>query len=145
MPVVGMIIKNIDARRAEEISGGIKVNNQTNLKDVKEQDLPAINKKGLSITFDFIAQYEDEKKKQIGNITISGNVFYMDEEQGKILKDWKKDRKLPEDVNIQAINAVLRKCITKSIEISEDLQLPPPVPLPFATKQPKKEEARYIG
>lgn len=144
MPVVGMIIKNIDAKRVEEVTGGIRVNNSTNLKDVKEQDLPAINKKGLSISFDFKAEYEDEKKKPIANITISGNVFYIDAEQNKILKDWKKDKKLPEDVNIQAINAVLRKCITKSIEISEDLQLPPPVPLPFATKQ-KKEEARYIG
>lgn len=144
MPVVGMIIKNINAKRVEEISGGVRVNNSTNLKEVKEQNLPAINKKGLSVSFDFKAKYENEKKKPIADITISGNVFYIDNNQNKILKTWKKDKKLPDDVNIQIINAVLRRCLTKSIELSEDLQLPPPIPLPFASKQPAKQ-TRYIG
>ena len=52
----------------------------------------------------------------------------------KILKDWKKDKKLPDDVNLQIINAVLRRSIVKALSLSEELQLPPPIALPFAKK-----------
>lgn len=146
MPVVGMIIKNIKAEREDKIEGGIKVDNQTNLRNVKEKELPAINQKGLAVEFEFTAKYESGKKNA-AKITISGDVFYISEDQDKILKQWKKDKKMPDEVNIEIINAVLRKCLTKSISISEDLQLPPPIPLPFASKETPKEtkETRYIG
>lgn len=146
MPVVGMVIKTIDARRFEEIEGGgVKVNNQTNLKDMKEQELPALgkNKKGISINFEFKADYENEKNKKVAEIIVGGDVLYIDDDQDKVMKLWKKEKKIEEEVNLQVMNAVLRRCLTKAIALSEDLQLPPPIPMPFAAR--KKEESRYIG
>lgn len=143
MPVVGMVIKSIDAKNLGGVSGAVKVNNRTNLKEVREQDLPALNKKGLEIAFEFKTEYEVEKKK-FAEINIEGNALFVDPAQEKILKEWKKSKKLPENVNIQIINAVLRRCLTKALTLSEDLQLPPPIAIPFAT--PKgEEESRYIG
>lgn len=142
MPVIGMSIKAIDAKKIEEIVGAIKVNSNTNLKEIKEQDLPALNKKGLSVEFEFKTQYVSNKNKPVAEINISGNVLFIDPQQDKILKDWKKDKKLPDDINLQILNAILRRSVIKALALSEDLQLPPPIALPFAKKQ---ESSRYIG
>ena len=67
----------------------------------------------------------------------------MDKEIEGLIKSWKKDKKLPDEVNLQVINSVLRKCTIKALDLSEELQLPPPIALPFAAR--KQEESRYIG
>jgi len=143
MPVIGMSISTIDAKKFEEVIGPVKVNSNTNIKEIKEQDLPALNKKGLSVNFEFKTQYVNDKNKTLAEITIGGDVFFIDNEQEKILKEWKKDKKLPDEVNLQIINAVLRKGVIKALSLSEELQLPPPIILPFAKKQ--QEDSRYIG
>jgi len=143
MPVIGIGITAIDAKKYEEVTGPVKVNSNTNIKEIKEQDLPVLNKKGLSVNFEFKTQYVNDKNKTLAEIVIGGDVFFIDNEQDKILKDWKKEKKLPDEVNLQIINTILRKGITKALNLSEELQLPPPIILPFAKKQ--QEESRYIG
>lgn len=146
MPVVGMVIKTIDAEKRAEVEGGVRVNNSTNLKDVREQDMPAIGKKGLAIGFEFKAGYETDKSKTIAEIIIGGEVYWVADDIDKLLKGWKKDKKLPDEVNLQVINTILRRCLTKSLTLSEDLNLPPPIALPFAQmKQPGEDQSRYIG
>jgi len=79
----------------------------------------------------------------LAEIIIKGNVLFLDSRYRKILSSWKKNKKLPEDVNLQLINAVLRRCLIRALDLSEELQLPPPIALPFARK--KGGETRYIG
>jgi predicted nicotinamide N-methyase len=144
MPVIGINIKSIDAKKNEEVTGSVKVNSNTNIKEVKEQDLPALKQKGLTIGFDFTTEYVDNKNKTVANIVISGDVLYIDEQIEKIMKDWKKDKKLSDELNLLIINAVLRKSIVRALSLSEELQLPPPIALPFAKKQEDSNES-YIG
>jgi hypothetical protein len=147
MPVIGISIREIDAKRFEDLaSGGVKVDNRTNLREIKEQNIPTLDKKGLNVSFEFKTQYTTENNKKIAEINLLGDVLLIDEKQEQILKDWKKDKKLPDDVNIQIVNTILRKCLTKALTISEELQLPPPLAIPFASKKEEgKEESRYIG
>jgi len=146
MPVVGMNIKTIDAKKHQEISGPVKVNNTTNFTDIKEHDLGSLDKTGLAITFTFRTEYNaDNSKKPIAEIEINGDVLFLDNQHQTILKNWKKDKKLPDEVNIQIINVILRKCITKALDLSEELQLPPPVALPFAQKKQDDGGSKYIG
>jgi len=142
MPVIGINIKSVNASKSEEIFGAVKVNSNTIIKEIKEQELSALKQKGLSISFEFKTEYVSEKNKAMAEIIIGGDAFFIDEQFEKILKDWKKDKKLPEEINIQVINAVLRKSIIKALSLSEELQLPPPIALPFAKKQ---EDSKYIG
>ncbi len=95
-----MNLKTIEGKKHENISGPVKVNSKMDIKNVKEQDLPALNNKGLSIEFDFETKYISEKNKNIADIKINGDVIFMGKEKDKVLKNWKKDKTLPEDMKI---------------------------------------------
>lgn len=146
MPVVGFTVKHMAAKRIGDYQGPAGVNNNAKLLDVNETELTALGKKGLSVSFEFKSDYVTEKKVPFAEITIAGDVLIMADNTAELAKMWKKDKKLPEDLNLQAVNSVLRKCMIKALTLSEDLNLPPPVPLPFASKKEEQvQDSRYIG
>jgi len=140
MPAIGMKLKLINASKREEFEGMAGVENRTKIKDVKEKDMPAIGKKGLEITFVFDVEYKKDNGKSFATIEMEGDVFYLGEDQKKVLDMWAKEKKIPEDLNIDVLNTILRKCITKSLELSEDLQLPPSIALPYARMKPPEKK-----
>jgi hypothetical protein len=144
MPIISVILDEIRAKKEKDITGQINVNNRTDIKDVEETDVPAIDKKCISVKFEFKTDYLQGKAK-LGEILLKGSVILLERNKNKILELWKKEKRLPHDINIQVINAILRRCLIKSISLSEDLQLPPPIPLPIARIQTSKGDARYIG
>ncbi|MBU5678479.1 MAG: hypothetical protein QXJ96_02210 [Candidatus Aenigmatarchaeota archaeon] len=85
----------------------------------------------ISIEFEFNTKYEPN----IGYVRIEGELLAKYENSEEILKEWKKKKSLSEDILIQITNAIFRRCLTKIISISEDLQLPPPIILPTVTKR----------
>jgi hypothetical protein len=142
MPVIGIGLTKIDAKKLEDITGSVKVNSGMNVTDVKEISLPAFKTKGLTIDFEYRTKYvSDKTNKNLAEINIDGNVVFVGDEQEKILKDWKKDKSLADDVKFEVIRVVSDKCSKKAILLSDDLQLPPPpLMLPQAFKQEKEEK-----
>ena len=67
------------------------------------------------------------------------------EEQKKVeelLNGWKKDKKLPPEVITPVLNMALTKCNVQALILSQEINLPPPIPLP---KVQQKESKEYIG
>jgi hypothetical protein len=139
MPIIGLALTKMEAKKNEEINGAVKLNSNMNITDVKEEELLALKCKGLSIIFDFSIKYVTEKNKSSAEINLEGNVIYMGDDQEKIMKDWKKDKKLPDELKMQVVRIVSEKCSKKAIMLSDDLQLPPP-PLLLTSNQPVKQE-----
>ena len=139
MPIIGMALNVIEAKKHEEITGAVKLNSSMNITEVKVEDLTALKTMGLSISFDFSIKYVTGKEKPSAEINMEGNVIYMGDDKEKILKDWKKDKKLPDDLKLQVIRLVSEKCSKKAIMLSDDLQLPsPPLLIPGQGPQPEK-------
>jgi len=137
MPVIGINLKEIKATNSGKEIVGIKVNNKANTVDVKEKDFPGIGQKGLIIDFEFETLY-DSDNGEIAKFNINGEVLYVGDDCKEILKTWKKEKNIPEDIHVDIINTIFRKCVSKAIMLAEDLQLAPPIGLPFAQKKKKE-------
>jgi len=124
MPVVGFFINSVKAEKGKKKTTELRVNNNANIKDVKKGAFDPVGE-GVSIIFEYIAEYSDGSK-----ISVGGEVFYVGDHQS-ILKTWKKDGKLPDGIHREVINAILRKCLIKAVSLADDLQLPPPIPIPL--------------
>jgi hypothetical protein len=135
MPILGMGLNKMEAKKNEEINGAVKLNSSMNITDVKEEELSALKCTGLSIIFNFGIKYATEKNKVAAEINLEGNVIYMGDDQESIMKEWKKDKKLPDELKMQVVRIVSEKCSKKAIMLSDDLQLPPP-PLLLTSNQP---------
>jgi len=139
MPVIGVSIRKIDGERIKPIDGPVEIKNNTHIVNVKEVDMQAFNRKGLNVSFEYISEYNREKSSY-GKLNISGDVLFIDQDkQDTIVEEWNKTKKLPKLVNIEILNSILRRCVIKSMSLSEDLQLPPPITLPYATEKTTEE------
>lgn len=139
MPILGITLSKIEGKRSDNVIGAVTVGNSTKIIDVKERELFGIAKKGLACEFEYKTEYALHGK-EIGHVSMTGEVLISDEKQDEILKHWKKEGELKEEWNISVINVILRRCIIKTLQMCEDLQLPPPVALPFAEPAKKAEK-----
>ncbi len=130
MAVVGFNFTKIHAEKKTQIKGKINISNRVNLKGVEKADLSLGKDKqqGVKIMFNYISNYEPK----IGNIELEGDLLFLSDEKGakSIIDEWKKNKKLPQNVMGTVLNTVLTRCNVQALIISRDVNLPPSVPLP---------------
>jgi len=143
MPIVGFRFTSLHGKRDETVkapSGEIKVNSAPRITSIKEVNVPTFKQKALAIDFEFATTYDPK----LAEIKISGDILYIAKNNESVLKEWKKNKKLPDEMNIDILNNLFRRCLVKIATIADDLQLPPPLQLPRV--RPKgSEEAGYVG
>ncbi len=130
MAIVGLNFTKIQAEKLESTKGKVNISNNVVVKDVEKSNLSLGNQTqdGLKFTFVYTSKYEPN----FGNIELNGNLIFL-EEPGKIeetLTKWSKEKKLPNDVMRETLNAILGRCNIQALIISKEINLPPPVPLP---------------
>ncbi len=142
MPVIGLNFTSINARIDEKKLGAdVDVNSTPEIKNIAKKDIRLAGVKDvLSIEFDFATKYTPD----IGEIQITGEVLYQTDEAEKILEMW-EGKQLEAKMTIDVLNAVFRKCITKAVQIADDLRLPPPLTFPTvkSEKMPEKQAGRH--
>lgn len=139
--IVGFSIKSIFAERKSIPRGRIDINSTPKILSVTKSKRGFLKKdKPLKIGFEFLTRYEPN----IGEIKITGNVFYVRKKMKDIQKMWEKGKKFPKEVDMEIKNFLFRKCLTIGLNLSENMQLPPPLIFPRVVPK-KKADLRYIG
>ena len=130
MTIVGFNFDRIEADKRGVVKGKINISNNVAIKNVQEHDLNlGKNKQGaLQFRFEFTSTYEPK----VGNIILNGNVIFMEDTKKvkEILAHWKKEKKVPQDVMTGIINSILSRCNIQALILSQEINLPPPIPLP---------------
>ncbi|OYT56361.1 MAG: hypothetical protein B6U68_03545 [Candidatus Aenigmarchaeota archaeon ex4484_14] len=112
MGTIGMRFLSISGKVKKQVKNKISVGSSPVIEDVEERKtgLPGLDKI-LAIKFAFKTKYDPD----VAEIELKGELMYQTKEYEKVLKEWKKNKKL----------------------ISEELQLPPPVRFPRVTTKEK--------
>ena len=134
MAIIGLSFNVMEAKRDKEqkIKAEIKVNSVPRINDIREVTISTLGgKKVLSMDFEFVTTYDP----RVGEIKIGGDLLYLTEDNKTLLKQWEKEKKIPEKPSLEILNYLFRRCLIKVSNIAEDLQLPPPLPMP--TVKPK--------
>ena len=129
--IIGFGFTKLNAEKGENARGKIDINNNVSIKDVLEDNLAMGKDKQqniLKFMFEFTSKYEPN----VGNILFEGELLYMEEPKiaKEILSDWKKNKKLPKELMAGLLNTILIKCNVQALILSQQVNLPPPIPLP---------------
>lgn len=149
MPIIGHSIRSLNAVRKPSVSNSIDINSVPKIVEVKEKRMEVLDNKGqkqlmepmLEIEFEFQTDY----KPDVGMIKIAGEIIYTGQDNKKALKEWDKNKRLPREVDIEVKNFLLRKCLLLEVNISQEMQLPPPIVIPMIREKEDKKEPDYIG
>jgi hypothetical protein len=140
--ILGYNFARIEATRNKEISGNLNISSSVKITSVEEKEIEFLNKqKVLEIGFEFLVEY----KEGFGKIEMHGSLLY----DGKDIKDaskmWKKDKKLPESIDLEVKNFLFKKCLTLAILLADEIRFPSPLPFPMIVPARKEESKGYIG
>ncbi|MCC5994505.1 MAG: hypothetical protein LM587_02860 [Candidatus Aenigmarchaeota archaeon] len=140
--ILGYNFTRIEAMRNKEISGNLNISSSVKITSVEEKEIEFLNKqKVLEIGFEFLVEY----KEGFGKIEMHGSLLY----DGKDIKDaskmWKKDKKLPESIDLEVKNFLFKKCLTLAILLADEIRFPSPLPFPMIVPARKEESKSYIG
>ena len=139
MPFIGFNFDKIEATKLkEELKGSINVKHTLNIVDVKQHEV-SVDKKQEVLRFEF--EFKLNYEPGIGSINISGNMLYLEEpkKMKEILQNWKKDKKLPNEIMQGLFNTILAKANIKALSLAQDINLPPHLPLPKLEQTNKKD------
>ena len=130
MTIVGFSFTKLEAEKKEGVKGKINISNNVSINKVEEKSLSITDEKQkvLAFTFEFTSKYDPD----LGSIKITGDVLNMDSpaKAKEILDGWKKDKRLPKEIMTDILNTVLTKCNIQALILGDQINLPPPIPLP---------------
>src|SRR3989344_6165730 len=134
MPIIGFNFDKILGERTAKDIAKVSIDHKVRIKDVKQEALPV---KKADETLKFTFEYKIEYLTNVGNILLEGHLFYVDEPKKikEIFNNWKKDKKIEQALMQPIMNTILVKCGIKALSLSQDINLPPHIPLP--TVKPK--------
>jgi len=134
MTIVGFSLKKILIDRKEDIKGKVEVKSKINITDISEEKVELLPDKNV-LRFDF--EYTITYEPNLATIDFKGHTLILEEPKKakEIIKEWKKGKKLEEDLRVRVYNVIFQKCNLKALELEEDFNLPPHLPLPRIQSQ----------
>jgi hypothetical protein len=141
MAVIGFSLQRILIERKEDIKGKVEIKSRINITDIAEEKVELLpDKNVLKFNFEYNITYEPN----LATLDFKGHTLITEEPQKakEILKDWKKKKKIADELRLRVYNVIFQKCNLKALELEEDFNLPPHLPLPRIQSQ---TAAGYTG
>ena len=140
MTIVGFNFNRIDVERKKSSGGKINISNNVAIKDVVDTDLSlgSETQKAVKFEFEFVSKYDPN----IGKILLGGDVLFLasKDKTKAILDNWKKSKKVDKDLMSNILNTVLTKSNVQALILSQEVNLPSPMPLPKVQIDTPKEK-----
>ncbi len=121
----------IDPRSAPQ---HIRIDNNSSILSVHPVD-----EKNVKVEFKFTVTYTG-----IGMIAIDGTLIYTGDAK-KILEEWRKSRKLPDDIAREIHGTIINNCVIESVILAKEVSLPPPIPPPAQMLQQSAQKSKEKG
>ncbi len=139
MRLIGFNFTKIGVERSKERVDSVKFNTKIDISsiDILKSDVLKTKEELLKIDFVYSIVYEPDFAK----IELAGNLLISVEPKiaREILKGW-KDKQTSEEFRMFMFNIILRKSNIKSLQLEDELGLPPHIPLPSLNKENFKEK-----
>ncbi|HLC47413.1 MAG TPA: hypothetical protein VJI75_06845 [Candidatus Nanoarchaeia archaeon] len=130
MATAGFGFTRISVEKKENIKGKINIKNNVAIKEIERTEVSF--GKSMQPVLKFIFEYRSDYEPGIGSIVLEGNL--LDVQDDKLIDDvirvWKKDKRINNDILTPIINNILTRCNVESLLLSREVNLPPPIPLP---------------
>jgi len=146
MQLLGFSFTKISAQREIKLDQS-SISTDVEFLKFEKEDIPQLkDEDAIKINFKYSIIYsnqEDKSAKDPGNVEFKGIiVLSMEKEKAEeILKSW-EENEISNDVRLPLINLVIRKCSPKALSLTDELGLPPPIPLPKIVSKDKKENEK---
>lgn len=127
--IINYRLDKIAIQKKNKPKGPVEAKNNLKVIDINEEALPSLTKeKALNMKFSFTIKYEPN----IADLEIEGSITYMNDQKTikDILENWKKNKKIKQEIAAPVFNFILNKCNIKSLRLEEDLELPFHIPIP---------------
>jgi hypothetical protein len=134
MIIVGDKITKINAVRVD-LTRGVSIESKPEITGVTKKELFSAGEKknGASIDYTYTSSYGKES-----SIAIEGSLFLVGEDKAlkDLIKNYKKDKKLDDNVATVVLRRIFEVGMTNSVIISQAMGLPAPIQVPRVV--PKK-------
>ncbi len=127
--IINFRLDKISIQKKNKPSGPVEAKNNLKVVEMTEESISALTKeKALNLKFTFTVNYEPN----IANLEIEGSVTYMNDQKTvkEIFENWKKNKKIDQEVATPIFNHILSKCNIKALKLEEDVELPFHIPIP---------------
>jgi hypothetical protein len=148
MPIVGFNFDKLSGEKIGKVAKGMKAAHNITISSIDKEDVNLgkdNTKPGLKFNFEYEVKYEPK----VGEVLIKGHILYFEEEKKikGILDDWSKNKKIENVLMTQLINTAIVKSTIKALVLSQDINLPPHLPIPTIQPQAVKSDKanEYIG
>jgi hypothetical protein len=141
MRLIGFNFDKISIERFQERVEELKFNTKVDISAINPLKSDIIRTKDELLKVDFV--YSVLYEPNFAKLELTGNIIISVESRiaREVLKGWKeKDKQTSEEFRLFMFNIILRKANIKALQLEEEMNIPPHIPLPSLTKESMKEE-----
>lgn len=140
MAITGIIFDKFLVEKLKDIEAPLKINSNISVTDVKKEK--SSDKGNAVLRFDFVFGLDYTPKQAV--VELKGHILITEKEKDieRIYSDWKKTKKVDPSLMERVMNAVLFRSNIKALLLSQEIGLPPHIPMPTLAA---KGKANYMG